>query len=335
MLKFLANNIEQLDLALEHCEKGDANNARFALMLVDNVVEITLHQIANDKRNDKRQDRELWKFRDKPYEHTKILKAALGRHFGPKVKFARLNGLLDAEEAKTITTCHAIRNEVYHIGIQHERILPALATFHFKLACEFLSRYTPLWLGGSSNMIFPERAKKYFGDDFFFAQGTDRYQSACSLIGNRLSMNTHTLAAALADHIDEVIEDQDLAVDMIATGGPRQTSRDDAVAKTMAWIVAFSEDGREFARINGWSEGNIFDFVRWIEKHYPLTTRTDPVPAWQVRAQAIRRERNPHKALEMYRTFMRNTVDTRHALSEAHAQVEQYIQEQIDQMRGK
>ena len=61
MLKFLANNSEQLDLALEHCEKGDANNVRFALMLVDNVVEITLHQIANDKR----QDRELWKYRDK------------------------------------------------------------------------------------------------------------------------------------------------------------------------------------------------------------------------------------------------------------------------------
>ena len=44
MLKFLANNIEQLDLALEHCEKSDANNARFALMLVDNVVEFTLHE---------------------------------------------------------------------------------------------------------------------------------------------------------------------------------------------------------------------------------------------------------------------------------------------------
>ena len=330
MLKFLANNIEQLDLALEHCGKGDANNARFALMLVDNVVEITLHQIATDHKHDS----ESWKYRDKPYKHAKSLKAALGRHFGPKVKFARLTGKLNAEEAETITTCHAFRNEVYHIGVQHEPILPALATFHFKIACEFLSRYTPPSLGGSSDMVFPERAKKYFGDKFFFTQGTERYQSACSFLGNRLIIEPLDFAAALAEHIDEVIEQQDLAVDMIATGGPRQTSRDEAVAETMAWKVAFSEDGRSFARINGWSEGSVFDFVKWIEKHYPLTIRKDPIPAWQDRALAIRREPNPHKALRMYRTFMRNTVDTRDVLTEAHAQVEQYIDEQIDRMRG-
>jgi hypothetical protein len=51
MLRFLADNIEQVDLALEHVAKGDANNARFGLMLLDNVVEITLHQIAKDKQS--------------------------------------------------------------------------------------------------------------------------------------------------------------------------------------------------------------------------------------------------------------------------------------------
>ena len=52
MLLFLANNIEQVDLALETVGKGDANNARFGLMLLDNVVEITLHQIAKDKQSE-------------------------------------------------------------------------------------------------------------------------------------------------------------------------------------------------------------------------------------------------------------------------------------------
>jgi hypothetical protein len=52
MLRFLANNIEQIDLAREHVSKEDANNARFGLMLLDNVVEITLHQIARDKQRD-------------------------------------------------------------------------------------------------------------------------------------------------------------------------------------------------------------------------------------------------------------------------------------------
>lgn len=52
MLRFLANNIDQLDLSLEHIAKGNVNDARFGLMLTDNVVEITLHQIATDKLSD-------------------------------------------------------------------------------------------------------------------------------------------------------------------------------------------------------------------------------------------------------------------------------------------
>lgn len=35
MLRFLANNIDQLDLALEHIAKGNVNDARFGLMLTD------------------------------------------------------------------------------------------------------------------------------------------------------------------------------------------------------------------------------------------------------------------------------------------------------------
>lgn len=50
MLDFLANNIEQLGLALEHIRLEDANNCRFGLMLTDNAVEITLHQTALDAR---------------------------------------------------------------------------------------------------------------------------------------------------------------------------------------------------------------------------------------------------------------------------------------------
>ncbi len=52
MLRFLANNIDQLDLALEHIAKGNVNDARFGMMLTDNVVEITLHQIATDRLSD-------------------------------------------------------------------------------------------------------------------------------------------------------------------------------------------------------------------------------------------------------------------------------------------
>ena len=37
MLRFLANTLEQLDLALEHVIKEDANNNLLGLMLTDNA----------------------------------------------------------------------------------------------------------------------------------------------------------------------------------------------------------------------------------------------------------------------------------------------------------
>ena len=38
MFLFLAGVVEQLDLALEHINKGDVHNARFGLMLTDNAL---------------------------------------------------------------------------------------------------------------------------------------------------------------------------------------------------------------------------------------------------------------------------------------------------------
>jgi hypothetical protein len=54
LTQVMADHIDQLDLALDQLAVGDRNFDRFALMLVDNVVELTLHQFAQDKANEKR-----------------------------------------------------------------------------------------------------------------------------------------------------------------------------------------------------------------------------------------------------------------------------------------
>jgi hypothetical protein len=167
MLLFLASILEQLDVASEHLATPDVHNARFSLMLTDNVVELVLHQIAKD-----RQSRFKWSHlkRDE-YPHAKALDKALQRSFEAKVKFARLGGEVDARTAQTISILHDYRNEVYHVGLQHEAILPALAAFHFDTACQFVSGYDPYGLSWGSNMRLPERAKKYFSGGNFFPGG--------------------------------------------------------------------------------------------------------------------------------------------------------------------
>jgi hypothetical protein len=49
--QFFSDQVDQLDLALDQLAMRDRNFDRFALMLIDNVVELTLHNHAEDKQS--------------------------------------------------------------------------------------------------------------------------------------------------------------------------------------------------------------------------------------------------------------------------------------------
>ena len=51
MIQFLADNVDQLDLALDQLAMKDRNFDRFAILLIDNIVELTLDKYAQDKDN--------------------------------------------------------------------------------------------------------------------------------------------------------------------------------------------------------------------------------------------------------------------------------------------
>jgi hypothetical protein len=330
LLVFLAHAIEQLDLAAEHISKGDPNNARFGIMLTDNVLELALHQMAKDEQR----ERTGFMSREKTYADESGLRAALGRHFDAKVSFFRSHNKLSAEEAESIIICHNYRNEVYHIGLHHQDILPALARFYFYLVCGVFSRYRTNTMSYGRSMVLPERAQKYLNSKPISFLVFDEFQSGCLTLQEDISFEARNLVSSLADHITEIIEQQDIGVEMIATGGPRQTTRDEAIVDSQAWRLAFKEEGKKFAA-GKWSGGSVLDYVNWVGANYPFNNRRDPIPSWRKREQSLRMEKNPHKALKKYKDFMTQTEDIREVIEESHLQVEMYIDEQIDRMRGK
>lgn len=331
MLRFCVNNIEQLDLALEHVAKGDPNNARFGMMLTDNVVEITLHKIAKEQAS------KLTSiiYRDQSYEHVSDLEKAMGRHFEPKVRFAVLTDKIDKEVGDSINIFHSFRNDIYHVGLQHEAILPQLAIFYFKIASDFLSSFSTNWIGWNPGQKLPERAQKYFEISKFCPGTLEKYQAGCLKMGKSLKFCSSDFSETLADHLDEIIDQNDIAIETIATGGPRVQNRTQAIIDSQAWQIAFSEKGKRFTLDQHWSGGSVWDHVVWIANNYLLTCKYDPISKWKKRADSVRREKNPHKSLKKYRDFMRQTEDIRDILEGAHTQVEAYIDEQIDRMRGK
>lgn len=326
MLTQLTSTIEQLDLAAEHLSYGDPNNARFALMLSDNIVELTLHQHAKEKRKQLK----AGSSRREPYEHEKSLEKALGRWFDEKVRFATLVGKVSPEIGDSIRIAHQFRNDVYHVGLQHEAVLPVLAAFYFKLTCRMCADYEIRSWGYNPGQNIPERARKYITADKFFANFIEEYRAGCLALSAMSGHDDRRFAETLAGHMDEVIDAQDRFIEYIAKNAPHRSTRDEVVVTSQSWPLVFSEKGRAFARENGFAGGHI---VEWLGQNYPFKFRIDPIAAWRKRSDRLRREANPHRSLKMYRTFMDETTEFRECIEESTSAVDRHVEGQIERMR--
>lgn len=332
MLFFLASVLEQLDLALEHVAKRDVHNARFGLMLTDNALELVFHRIAKRKAG----EINSYRYLQETYPHQKALEKATGRNFDDKVRFAKLEANLSDKVAQTIIIMHGIRNELYHVGIQHEEILPSLAIFYFSTACKFLQRYRISGMSWSSGMVLPERAQKYFTGTRFFPGEEGDFGTACEILAQQCGHNPAETISVLADRMEAIVRDQDKYIGIAAQGVyvGQQTTRDKAVIDCQAWPLAFTDEGKEFLAAKGWS-GSVLSGVEFIADHYPLKYKIDPIPSWERRAARLRSQTDPHAALTYYHSFMSETAGLREAIEEAAAQVEAEIDAAVDRMRGK
>lgn len=137
MVMFFANVIDQLDFALDHVVLEEINYKRLSLMLVDNAMELALHRYAEARAAENRYRH------DNPKYDPKDIAAALGQHFEAKVRLAKQCGLIDAATADSINTLHGYRNQLYHRGLMHEEIVPALAVFYLRITCDVLAQFQP------------------------------------------------------------------------------------------------------------------------------------------------------------------------------------------------
>lgn len=334
MLMFLASVLDQMDRALEHVKKDSVHDARIGLMLTDNAIELAMHELAKTKDAELK----LWRHRSDEYQHKSELAEALGRVFDAKVKFAKIEGLVNGEQARTITLLHDFRNELYHIGLQHEAILPALSRFYFSVACDILSAYPIRGFSYHSKIELPVRSKKYFtnkgkyspaeiGD---FARAFRTMSAACG-------HQKRSMIRTLADHMEATIEDSDNCLDIVAQGvyeGQQQT-RDQATVECQTWPLSFSEEAYKYARDNGFVGETRPELLEWLAKNYPLRFKMDPVPSWKKQVTRLRSKGNPHTALEYYVAFMEHTTQIREAFSGSAAAAEQEIDRLIEEYRNE
>jgi hypothetical protein len=333
VIMFLASVIEQLDLALDQIILKDANYSRFALMLTDNAVELTLHRFAEDREAENK----LYSRFDKPRHDPKVVSEALGQKFDKKVKLARVSGLLTDEEAESINTLHSYRNQVYHRGLEHEPILSALALFYFRLASGMLAKYRPSGYGISSNDHIPHRARKYIGGKPLWGGKDirDLFADAYARLMEVAEGIPFDLVGDLHRHMQTIIEDIDSSLDFLSRDGPDRMSRDKVVVEVQAWPFAFSDEGKAYAKEKAAQCKTVAEYAGWFVDNYPWAVRVDPIKAWLDRLASLKAEVDPHKALRKYHEFMSQTEELRERINEAAMHLDSHIQQQIDMARGK
>lgn len=325
MIQFLADQLDQLDLALDQLALKDRNFDRFALMLIDNVVELTLHQHAQDTRR----DAELYPPDNGPRYDPKLVAAALGWYFDAKVKLAR-STLVTDELADTLQYLHGFRNTAYHRGARHEGILHALALFYARNACRLLSQYQPLFWSSSSKDRIPHRAVKYLGS-VNPVSPMEAFKQAWQRLGDVAAHHGDTLIGDLYSDMARTIELADEQVTFLSQHPePGGTSRDQVIVDCQVWPVAFSEQGEKYAAANGGPAPLTPNYLTWIEQHFPWPQRADPIPSWRKRAASLVAEKNPHAALKKYCEFMKQTDALRAAIDTLAGQLDGHIQHMVD-----
>lgn len=330
MIQFLADQLDQMDLALDQLAVKDRNFDRFALMLIDNVVELTLHKHAQDRGS----ENEMWGRHSPPRHDPRAVTSALGPHFESKVKLARITAMFSSETCDSILYLHAFRNIVYHTGVRHEGILHSLALFYFQNACSVLAGFSPLcWLLSSRDRI-PHRAIKYLGKPQIlnggkaFAAAWDRLREVGASMGDTLVQDLHADMKKTIDTIDNQIQ-------FLADDSSGKKSRNEVIIDSQAWPFAFTDEGESFASKNKCPKSSVDGYVTWLAANYPWATKTDPVPSWRKRLKSLEGEKDKHVALKKYCDFMKQTEDLRAKIEESAAQLYAHIQHQIDIARGK
>ncbi len=299
-------------------------------MLIDNVMELALHNVAQEKSA----EQTAWgRYAQEPID-SKALQSALGQSFDAKARFASSAKLISTETCESILNLHGFRNTAYHKGLRHEGILHAITTFYLIVTCDVLKASTTGSWWASSDDRYSLRAMKYLGPCGHFDYES-RFRAAFERIRDVGVSLQGNLIRDLAVDLETEINLTDEYIEFLATDAPEPETRDEVIITSQTWAFAFTDEAKQFAQEKGFSGKCFWDLIEWLRIHYPWKTKRDPIPGWRKRLSSLRSEKNKHLALKKYCDFLKQTEPLRQVIDRAAESLDRHIQEEIDRGRGK
>lgn len=322
-----------MDLSLDHIAMSDPLYDRFAIMLIDNCMELFLHRFALNYVSRSK----MWHFSGETEKDDKVARMATGQNFNEKIKLAVREKVLSKAMGESVRLLHEYRNTSYHAGMKHEGILNGMAKLYFHILAQVLSEYRPSSWGYNPSEVPNVRVLKYVGSaqachsSAFLGEVFPRLMLVIENMGQ-------TLKGDLIKSAETMIEECDWGIDFIVKNSPSWAgiqTRDAVVLDAEVWAVWCSDKANGMLSKSDLNNPSVDDCIKWLSNNYPGLCKKDPIPNWTKRVNTMKATTCSHEILSKYCNFVKQTESVRTNIWNSVGALEAEIDRQIDAARGK
>ena len=357
-MRYILTIVEQLDRAARELSTDHPINSRLALVLIDNATELVVQRQCADRlerdnfwaamhtanqaiaRNNPEAeiDDGSTVVLLRPEQRAKIR----GRHLNPKLHVLEEMGDLTGVERQFIAIAHNYRNELYHVGLRHDPIIRAVAGQYFLLCCELFVRMGDLSLFKhfySSSDEYTSVARRYLPtrDGEIDFSSVDNGLLADKL-RRALPDGLPDLSAVLADSAHKCILEVKRDFDFLVQENPFELDTQ-KMLEVAQWQHDLAEAIQKEDLVGHWIDADyrescdrIADDLEadWKQCHVVI-----PIESWTRRATALEKETDPLKAVGRYKSLRDSMSYLEESIMSAAADLDRWIQTEIDKARGK
>lgn len=323
----------QLDEARRYVEDGRLERLRLALLILDNAAELQLDRRTRDQLGHERMRAQT----HRSFERLRELKpelepfddgwtplsdgelARIERYFDEKLKYlVHRVSELDVGLADSLLYLHRYRNEAYHRGFVRRETIRTAALILLDINCELLISLPRAWTSMSSADNYSWLEER-FGTvpNSFLDEGAVKAMVAD--IRDRVMPEGRDMAETLATHLEDRIDELYDSIDFIVDNTQIST-REDAI-RHAHWGLAVQQ-GRLPPAMDPPP-----DF------RSPFSTQS--IEALRNRATTLRGATSRIDAFRAFSQIERDLERIEEPIHDMAAEVDLWIQQQIDEMRGK
>ena len=299
MKQTLAHYVDQLHMAIELLRERRPVQARLALVLVDNVVELLVHRMATYASMFGENSIHPYLKPIRELERGQF-RALRGQDFDRKVNALTDMGKVDKDFCRFAIVAHRYRNEAYHRGITRDDIVWALTWVYIGLACDFGSKGHGI-SGSSSADDYGDVAAGYFKMVGTTPGCLDVSAPVLALVKANRPIFLGGLAQVLSESIVRRLDELEGQIDFVTENHWNKLEPEQVVVVAQ-YDAHLRRNGPNYYQFGDEAKAReaMRAFVAEVDQNWEPKHMRSPVPMWRGTARKIASARDDVDALARY-----------------------------------